>query len=54
MNDWDKPIVNHSHNLNAEQVVRLLRMTEMLRENPEVLETVMLMKQSEKWDAALS
>ena len=52
MSSWDGPIVNESYNLNDAQIVKLLAMTECLREGFGVLETVLCIKQSEdEWDA---
>ena len=41
--DWSGEVVNHSHNLSAEQVVRLLAMTEVLRDTKN-LDTVLQIK----------
>jgi hypothetical protein len=43
MSSWDGNIVNESHKLNNAQVVRLLAMTELLRDTSTV-ETVYLIK----------
>jgi hypothetical protein len=46
MDDWSGEVSEESHHLTTRQVIRLLRLTELLRRDEWILETIAAMKRS--------